>query len=235
MSTDQALWGAPEPLPAHTGSRRISWRTLPHSVSAGIEDVLGSTVTMATSQPGGFSEGLADRLELADGRRAFVKAVDTAAAPGVHAFHRWEIAVTGALPSGAPVPRLLGSYDDGQWVALVFEDIDGALPAQPWHEAELERVLDAVTGLADRLTPAPQFNVPLPAPRLGGWTRLARHPPLTGVEPEEVDVLISAQAGFLVTTSCSMGATTDPRLVRMMTQLGPASLRWLSTRRPSNK
>ncbi|MYZ39481.1 aminoglycoside phosphotransferase family protein, partial [Streptomyces sp. SID4917] len=163
----------PDSFPSYTGSRRIPWRGLPRSVSAGIEDVLQGTVTAAGSQQGGFSDGLAVRLELSDGRRAFVKAVDAVAAPAVGAFHRREIGVTGGLPSGVPVPRLLGSFDDGEWVALVFEDIDGALPAQPWREDELERVLDAVTGLAERLTPAPPLEPALAAPRLGGWARLA--------------------------------------------------------------
>jgi hypothetical protein len=327
MSTDKALSGEPEPIPSHTGSRRISWRNLPSSVSTGIEDALQGAVITATSQPGGFSDGLAARLELSDGRRAFVKAVDTTAAPGVGSFHRREIAVAGKLPSGVPVPRLLGCYDDGQWVAPVFEDIDGVLPAQPWRETELERVLDALTDLAGRLTPAPRLDLPLPAPRLGGWERLthsppalaklaalaprtaddlevhlsleahldeaiagetlthgdlypfnvlltgdhvvfvdwphawigpahadlvmllgsvalsgidpepfaAHHPLLTGVAPEAVDVLISAQAGFLLATACSADASADPRLILMMTRLGLASLRWLSARRSSNK
>ncbi|QXE34769.1 hypothetical protein KQY30_11250 [Streptomyces sp. GMY02] len=169
-------WGTPLPLPSHTGSRRITWDALPRSVAAGIERVLGGTVAMATSRQGGFSDGLAVRLRLTDGRGAFAKAVDSTAAPTVGEFHRREIAVAGALPPGVPAPRLLGSFDDGAWVALVFEDIEGALPAQPWREPELERVLDALTGLADTLTPAPAIGGAERAPRLGGWTRLAHSP-----------------------------------------------------------
>ena len=99
--------------------------------------MLQGEVAAATSQRGGFSDGLAARLVLSDGRRAFAKAVDTAAAPGVGSFHRREIAVAGGLPYGVPAARLLGSYDDGEWVALVLEDIEGTLPQQPWHEANL--------------------------------------------------------------------------------------------------
>lgn len=316
-------WGTPMPLPSHTGSRRIAWDALPRSVAAGIERVLGGTVAVATSQQGGFSDGLAVRLRLSDGRRAFAKAVDSAAAPAVGEFHRREIAVAGALPPGVPAPRLLGSFDDGAWVALVFEDIEGTLPAQPWREPELERVLDALTGLADTLTPAPGIAAAQRAPRLGGWTRLthnpgalarlatlapgaaadldlhlaledrlaeatagetlthgdlypfnilltadrvvvvdwphawtgprhadlvmllgsvalsginpepyaSRHPLLTDVDPEALDVLISAQAGFLLAAASSATPTTDPHLINMMTSLGQASLHWLSTRR----
>lgn len=132
----------------------------------------------ARSQPGGFSDGLAARLELADGRKVFAKAVDPGAAPGVAAFHRREVVVNGALPHGAPVPRLLGSYDDLGWVALGFEDIEGALPVQPWREDELERVLHALTDLAESLTPSPGLNCRDVSPRLGvggdGWTALGR-------------------------------------------------------------
>lgn len=313
--------------PESTGSRRLPWHALPSSVRTGIEDVLGGRVVEAESRPGGFSDGLAARLELADGRRAFTKAVDAGAAPGVAAFHRREVVVNGGLPYGVPVPRLLGSYDDREWVALVFEDVEGALPVQPWRGDELERVLHALTGLAERLTPSPGLNSPGAGPRLGGWRRLAdsprslaklgvvapdaageldrhlaletrlpeviagetlthgdlypfnvllteervvvvdwphawtgpayadlvmllgsvalsgldpepyaaRHPLLRGVDPAAVDVLISAQAGFLLAAACSMDSAdpgTDPRLERMMTALGLASLRWLTLRRP---
>ena len=61
----------------------------------------------------------------------------------------------------------------------------------------------------------------------------ASHPLLARVEPEAVDVLISAQAGFLLAAACSADSTADPRLVRMMTELGLASLSWLSDRRQS--
>lgn len=310
---------------AFTGSRRRPWHELPSSVRTGIEEVLGGTVAAATSQRGGFSDGLAARLRLADGRRAFAKAVDAEAAPGVAAFHRREVVVNGGLPPGAPVPGLLGSYDANGWVALVFEDVEGALPVQPWREGELVRVLDAMTDLSERLTPAPRLNSAATSPRLGGWGRLAdsprslaglavvapgavreldrhlalearlseavvgealthgdlypfnvlltkervvvvdwphawtgppyadlvmllgsvaldgidpepyaaRHPLLRGVDPVAVDVLISAQAGFLLAAACSMDASdpgTDPRLGRAMTALGLASLRWLSLR-----
>jgi hypothetical protein len=63
----------------------------------------------------------------------------------------------------------------------------------------------------------------------------AHHPLLIGVEPEAVDVLISAQAGFLLSIACSVDSSADPQLVRMMTELGLAALRWLSVRRQSSR
>lgn len=90
-------------------------------------------------------------------------------------LHRAEIRHTALLPAHAPVPRLLGSYDDGTCVALVLEDIDGRQPAVPWDREELDRVLTAVGDLARHLTPAPA-GVPAVAERKAhmftGWRTL---------------------------------------------------------------
>jgi hypothetical protein len=159
-------------MPRATGSRRISWSAVPKTVRAAIERLLGSPVVDTVSQPGGFSEGLAARVRLANGSRAFVKAASSLNAPGVADFHRREIAITRALPRDIPVPRLLDAYDDGTWVALLFEEIPGALPAQPWRRDDLDRVLETVTRLAGALTPSPVDPALLGRPRLGGWSGL---------------------------------------------------------------
>ncbi|MEU8144025.1 aminoglycoside phosphotransferase family protein [Nonomuraea sp. NPDC048901] len=164
-------WGV---LPRATGGRRIAWAAVPEEVAAGIERLLGDGVVGAVSQPGGFSEGLAARVRLAGGGGAFVKAASTLTAPSVAAFHRREIAISRRLPRTVPVPRLLDAYDDGDWVALIFEEIPGRLPAQPWRRAELERVLAAVTDLVRALTPSPVDGAFLGGPRLGGWVALAK-------------------------------------------------------------
>lgn len=65
---------------------------LPHQVHAGIERILGCPVAEATNQPDGFSDGLAARLVLGNGRRTFVKAIDAVSFPAVGEFHRREIA-----------------------------------------------------------------------------------------------------------------------------------------------
>jgi Ser/Thr protein kinase RdoA (MazF antagonist) len=85
-----------------------------------------------------------------------------------------------ALPAPAPVPRFLGMHDagDGDWVVLLFEDVDGHHPAQPWVTGELDRVLDGLQAMSDLLTPCP-----LPVEQVGtaseefgsnmcGWRRL---------------------------------------------------------------
>ena len=41
------------------GGNRLVWRDLPDHVRVGIEELLGAPVIQATSEPGGFSPGLA--------------------------------------------------------------------------------------------------------------------------------------------------------------------------------
>jgi aminoglycoside phosphotransferase (APT) family kinase protein len=163
------------------GGVRILWSDLPETVRAAIESSLGSPVVEAVSQPGGFSPGTADRVVLADGRRAFVKAVGSVInrdSPGVH---RLEIKTLRALPDGLPVPKLLASYDDGEWVALALEDVEGRHPHEPWLDEELAVVLDLLETLPQRLTPAPDgFNTLWH--ELGdaftSWSRLRTAPPI---------------------------------------------------------
>jgi aminoglycoside phosphotransferase (APT) family kinase protein len=164
---------SPPPPPA--SGVRLPWSAVPAALRRAVEADLGSRVVDAVSQPGGFSPGVAARLLLADGRRAFVKAVGPEPNPDSPGIHRAEARIAAALPAAAPAPRLLGSHDQQGWIALLFEDVDGRMPAQPWRHDELGRVLAALTDLAAALTPAP-VGAPSLADRLGeqfhGWRRL---------------------------------------------------------------
>ena len=127
---------------------------------AGIEAICGSPVLRVTSQPGGFSPGVAARLVCTDGSRWFVKAVSAGVNAGAPALHRREAEILHGLDpliaaGELPVPRLHGVFEADPWTALVLEDIEGRQPAVPWDRAELTRVLAAVDDLADRLTPSP--------------------------------------------------------------------------------
>src|SRR5712692_5828731 len=91
-------------------------------------------------------------------------------------MHRREARIAAALPASVPAPRFLGSYDDGDWIALIFEDIDGTAPRTPWQQPELDRVLVAVGELSSALTPAPIAVEPvseLMPSVFSGWQRLA--------------------------------------------------------------
>ena len=116
---------------------------------------MGAAVIEAVTQPGGFSPGLAARLRLENQGRVFVKAVSGDRNPDSPAIHRREAAIAAALPASVPAPRFLWSYDDGNWVALAFEDIQGRPPILPWRSDELQRVLAAITDLVEGLTPSP--------------------------------------------------------------------------------
>jgi Phosphotransferase enzyme family len=139
---------------------------------------LAGRIVGAETQPGGFSPGAAVRLRLADGRRAFAKAVGPELNPDSPGIYRAEARIAARLPATVPAPRLLASFEDSEWVMLLFEDIDGRLPAQPWIPGELDRALDAVGMLAEELTPAPAgIDAPTVAERFGddfrGWRHLA--------------------------------------------------------------
>jgi aminoglycoside phosphotransferase (APT) family kinase protein len=151
---------------------------------------LGGAVISAQSQSGGFSPGVAARIRTSDGRRVFAKAAGPEPNARAPEFHRREAAITAALPSVIPAPRLLWSYDegDGGWVVLVFEEIDGRPPVVPWQSADLDRVLDALVGLSELLTPSP-----LPPATVGSaenwgvvtgeWWRRLRNGPPAELEP----------------------------------------------------
>jgi aminoglycoside phosphotransferase (APT) family kinase protein len=156
---------------------RVPWDQLPAAIRSWAQEVLGSTVIETASQPGGFSPGTACRLTLADGRRAFAKAVSAAANPDSPGMHRREAQVAAGLPAEVPAPAFLGSYDDGQWVALLFADVDGRQPGEPWQLPDLGRVISALDAMHELLTPCPLDFVPTVAQQhdgmMTGWRELA--------------------------------------------------------------
>jgi Ser/Thr protein kinase RdoA (MazF antagonist) len=160
---------------------RIGWAELPRHVREAVEDILGAPVMAAHSQTGGFSPGTADRVETAIGRRAFVKAVGIELNAKSVAMARTEAHITAHLPPAAPAPRMLGSFDDGEWVALVLEDVDGRHPRTPWEPDELDATATALRKLAKVLTPSPVPDLPSAAETSGddfaGWANIAADPP----------------------------------------------------------
>ncbi|MFF4488432.1 aminoglycoside phosphotransferase family protein [Streptomyces sp. NPDC001544] len=160
--------------PPATGVR-TSWEKLPITVTDAVAGLLGAPVVHAVTQPGGFSPGVAARVRTAAGRRAFVKAVSADTNPHSPSLHRAEARNAAALPETVPAPRLLGTYDDGTWVALVFEDVAGRQPHVPWRPAELRLVLGAVGELSRGLTPSPVAAPPVAEALAGtfdGWRQL---------------------------------------------------------------
>jgi hypothetical protein len=162
-------------------SPRIEWAAVPPHVRAAVDDQLGSPIVGAVTQIGGFSPGAAVRVVCADGRRGFVKAVGSALNADTPDLNRAEIVALRLLPDEVPAPALLSSYDDGDWVALVLEDIDGRRPGLPWAAADVAAMAATLERLA-ALTAheaLPEFahvvNV------LTGWDDVAADP--DGVDP----------------------------------------------------
>lgn len=170
---------AVEPPPLAEGGNRQQWADLPQPLRAQVEAAAGAAVRAETSQPGGFSPGMASLLHLTDGRIVFLKAVSSARNPDSPGMHRREAQVLAALPADVPAPRLQWTFDDGHWVALLIEAVAGSPPAQPWRAPELAVFVDTARRLTELLDPAP-----IPAPRLieqmdtafTGWQQLAGQP-----------------------------------------------------------
>lgn len=162
---------------------RLRWTDLPTSVRGWVGQVLGSPVLEAVSQPAGFSPGSADRVRTADGTRAFVKAVSAAQNQDSPGLHRREVGVLRTLTSVASVPQLIDSYDDGDWVVLVVEDVDGRHPRLPWTPDELDSTLAALTEVAAVATPSswPALEEELDG-EFGCWERVTDDRP-DGLDP----------------------------------------------------
>ena len=168
------------PAPPPATGQRISWADVPDGVRAGVERVLGGRVARADSQSGGFSPGSADRVLLEDGRRAFVKAVSPDQNPDSPDLLRREadhLAVLGVSPR---VPELIGRYDDGYWIAVIMEEIDGSCPPVPWRDEHVDAAMITLAALADELTPPPLAALePVSTgfrPLFEGWRRLMADP-----------------------------------------------------------
>ena len=144
----------PSAIPHGRTARRLEWSHLPPAVRGEIEQRCGSPVVEADSQGAGFTPGFASVLTCADGSRHFVKAASNAAQRMFAASYREEARKLRALPEAIPAPRLQWVMD-GDWVVLGLEYVESRAPRRPWRGDELDRCLDALEEVADRLTPVP--------------------------------------------------------------------------------
>lgn len=133
---------------------RLPYEQVPDRVRAWVDQQLGSHVTTAVTQQGGMSPGCAARLRTGDGRTAFVKAVGADLNPQTPDLFRHEIQVLSALRPAEYRPEVLGHHDDGDWVALLLEDVDGHHPDLNDPE-QADAVWSAVATQSTELTPPP--------------------------------------------------------------------------------
>lgn len=160
---------------AFSGSR-LHWSDLPRHVRARISELAGADVVSETSATSGFTPGYAALLGLGNGTQVFVKAVSAEQNPESPELARREIEVARVLPPEVCAPHLWWHDDDGTWVLLGMQPVDGRAPELPWHPDELARSLRALTDLAQYGTPAPP-ELPAVADVMAevatGWSRLA--------------------------------------------------------------
>ncbi|MCU1388425.1 MAG: Phosphotransferase enzyme family protein [Ilumatobacteraceae bacterium] len=136
-------------------SQRAELSDLPTPVRAEIDRIAGAVVVESHNASGGFSPGPAARCLLEDGRLVFVKACSTTLGPYATQAHRREAKILAALGSEGLAPRLLGVVDDGEWVALVIEHIDGRMPTAPLSPTDVDALLDVIEQLGVAGTPNP--------------------------------------------------------------------------------
>jgi len=154
----------------------LPWAEVPEAVRIWAAGFGGGLPEVVRDLAGGFSPGATTVLEW-PGRAVFVKAVGASLNAESPEFHRREAVVSASLPPGPEFPRLLDVYDDGDWVALAFDAIDGRPPHHPWDAQELRAAVRALHSLHVALTPNPVASASPASDRLqrlfGGWAELA--------------------------------------------------------------
>lgn len=212
------------PSPPRAAGVRLPFAGLPPRIVDWVEAELGSQVIHAANQVGGMSPGCATRLLMADDSRSFLKAVGSGLNPRTPELFRHEIAVLSALKQAPYRASLLAAYDDGDWVALLLQDVDGRHPDLSSPD-DYVLVHDALRRQALELTPSPY---PEAAPFssnvqkwVGRWqTDLAQDParylpPWAAVRFDDlVSRLTSLPDRFLGETLCHLDAREDNLLVR---------------------
>jgi hypothetical protein len=136
------------------------------------ERILGSAATAWTRvTSGGWSVNEHWIVELADGRRAFLK--HSAPMEPCPTWLRDERAAYAAF-EGSFVPRLLG-WEDGERPLLVLEDLSpGAHWPPPWRPGDVDAVLATLREVAVTPVLAPLPHIADDA--MGGWPAVARDP-----------------------------------------------------------
>jgi hypothetical protein len=151
--------------PSAGAAVRLSWGKLPGSLREGLAGRLG-VITTATVQDGGFTPGLAVRLQLTRGEQLFAKGI-----PAGHPLagkYRTEAGTARLLPASAPAPRLRWDGLIAGWVVLAFDDIDGRHADLSPGSPDVGPVVAAAAALEGVLTPCPAPGAPPAAADLAG-------------------------------------------------------------------
>ncbi len=141
-----------EQAPRATG-RRVAFGDIAAPVQEWLTDRFGATKVFR-EHIGGMSPGCATTLRLASGERVFVKAVGSSLNDQTVSLFRHELSILRALPAAPYRPELIDAFDDGTWVAIVLEAVEGRLP-RLGDDRDFEMVATVIEAQAVELTPAP--------------------------------------------------------------------------------
>lgn len=153
---------------------RLRWTDLTAAGREAVERHAGGAVRRTWDQPGGYTTGIAARLQFHDGGEAFLKAI-----PRDHELaemYRHEAHIADALPASCPAPELRWAGEAGGWNLQLFAFVHGRHPSLAPGSPDLAATTDTVAALADTLTPCPLHQprrvVDEFARDFTGWRRL---------------------------------------------------------------
>ncbi|BDZ64175.1 protein kinase family protein [Agromyces mangrovi Wang et al. 2018] len=136
-------------------------------------------------------------------------------------LHRLEGAIASALPDDLPAPGVRGVVDQGDWIAVVFDDVEGRHPHTPWQPDELTAVLDALAALTAEPAP-PALRGMLGSAtdalddNLRSWERLAADPSrLPALAPDDREWVAGRIDEFAVAATTAIGEVGGDRLVHL--------------------
>lgn len=139
-----------------------------------IERLLGTRIVDAVRSRNSTPGELVAHVRLGTGGFAVVEAASFLRAPLAAGKYRQELRILQRLPADLPIRRLIGGHDDNDWAVLVFDSARSGPPMRRWQRDEFERALEAVSLMADALTPSPVGDTVLGVLRPGNWLSLAR-------------------------------------------------------------
>ena len=127
---------------------RLRWRDIPDFLRSRAEQAVATPLHEVATAAGGFTPGVASTVAGESGARFFVKAIARHTSEVAGAYLR-EAQIAATLPPQTPSPRLLWWHDDGTWIVMLFEHVDGRTPGI----TDLDVVMTAVATLGQ--TPGP--------------------------------------------------------------------------------
>jgi Phosphotransferase enzyme family len=155
------------PPPASLSSRAQ------HELDERVERAVGSTPVRYVARSGGYSTADRFSVELADGRRVFVKSAEDANLAG---WLRREHEVYASVEGGF-IPRLEGWDDDGRRPVLAIEDLSDADWVPRWDATRVGAVVLALEEIAASAHPANTHPVGVSFPDLfDRWADVAHDP-----------------------------------------------------------